>query len=97
MAKVNSSGEYEHHIVAVRLRVIGEGNLQLALTDYQDVQTLNLVPLPLVATTRIEPTRLSNFQSQRTRLVGQVTEIDEWFEISRILIFAKPVAIEYPM
>jgi hypothetical protein len=89
-------GEVEHHIVAVRLRVVGEGNLLLSLEDYDAVQTQNLVPIPLATATRIEPTRLANFQSQRIRLIGQTTAIDERFDIHRILIFAKPVATEYP-
>lgn len=97
MAKTNSGGEFEHHVVAVRLRVKGTGNLLMALTDLDQVQTLNLVPLPMVVITRIEPTRLANFQSQRIRLEGKTTNIDETFSINRIIIYAKPVAMEYPM
>jgi hypothetical protein len=92
----SGNGEFEHHIVAVRLRLNGSGNFQIALTDYDDVQTQNLVPIVMQDPTRFEPMRLSNFQSQRTRLVGKVTEINEWFEVGRIIIWAKPVAIEYP-
>lgn len=47
--------------------------------------------------TRFEPTVLANFQSQRTRLIGTITELDEYFGIRRIIIYAKPVAVEYPM
>ena len=96
MAKKNSGGEYEHHVVSIRMRVTGSGNMDLALTDYDDIQTQTLVPITMAATTRIEPLRLANFQSQRIRLVGNVSEINEWFQIQRILIFAKPVAQEYP-
>ncbi len=96
MAKKSSLGELEHHIVAVRLRVVGTGNLLLSLEDYDAIQTQSLVALPMQASTRIEPMRLANFQSQRTRLIGQVTELDENFDIHRIIIFAKPVATEYP-
>jgi hypothetical protein len=96
VAKKNQSGEYEHHVVGVRMRVTGSGNMDLSLTDYDDIQTQNLVPIIMTATTRIEPLRLANFQSQRIRLVGGVSEINEWFQIQRILIFAKPVAQEYP-
>ena len=96
MAK-SSGGEFEHHVVAVRLRVKGAGNLQLALTDLDQVQTQNLVPLAMQATTRIEPMRLANLQSQRIRLEGHTSEIDEKFSINRIIIYAKPVAQEYPM
>lgn len=92
----STGGENEYHIVGVRMRVQGEGDLQLSLTDLDNTQTYNMVNLTMTPTTRIEPTRLANFQSQRTRLVGEVTEMDEWFRISRIIIFAKPVAVEYP-
>lgn len=97
MAKSKTGAEYEHHIVGVRLRVLGQGNLQLSLQDYSNIQTQNLVPLAMSTATRFEPTRLSNFQSQRTRLIGTITEEDEWFGIRRIIIYAKPVAVEYPM
>lgn len=89
-------GEVEHHVVAVRLRVVGAGNLLLSLEDYDAIQSVNLSSLPMTVTARIEPMRLANFQSQRIRLIGQTTEIDERFDIHRILIFAKPVAVEYP-
>lgn len=78
------------------MRVVGSGNLLLSLKDLDDVQTQDLAELPMQATTRFEPTRLANFQSQRIRLVGETTEIDETMRISRIIIFAKPVAVEYP-
>lgn len=97
MAKKQEGSEFEHHIVGVRLRVNGSGNLKLNLSDLDDIQVQALVDLPMQAATRIEPTRLSNFQSQRTRLEVKVTEINEWFEIQRIIIFSKPVAVEYPM
>lgn len=96
MAKNTGGNESEYHFVAVRLRVTGAGNLDMYLTDLDNVQTHNLVPLPMVASTRIEPTRLVNFQSQRTRLVGSVDVIDEHFLIGRIIFFVKPVAVEYP-
>lgn len=98
MAKKSSTTvEAEHHITGVRLRVLGSGNLLLSLQDYSNIQTQNLVALPMSSATRFEPTRLSNFQSQRTRLIGTITELDEYFGIRRIIIYAKPVAIEYPM
>jgi len=97
VAKRGGGAESEHHVVAVRLRVLGSGNLKLALTDLSQIQTLNLVDLPMSVATRIEPTRLANFQSQRIRLEGQTTEINETFVISRVIIFAKAVAVEYPM
>lgn len=94
--KAKGGGEYEYHIVGIRARATGSGNLQYTLEGLDSVRTQNLVALPLAATNAIEPTRLCNFQSQRTRLVGKVTALGEWFQIRRIVIFAKPVAKEYP-
>ena len=98
MAKRQSiSGvEAEYHIVGIRLRVVGSGNLQLALLGLDDIQRLELKPLSLSTTTRFEPMVLSNFQSQRVRLELKTTEIDERMDVSRIIIFAKPVAVEFP-
>lgn len=70
--------------------------MRYTLEDYSAIQTSNLVPLTMAASTRFEPTVLSNFQSQRTRLIGKVIDVNEWFEISKLIIFAKPVAAEYP-
>lgn len=96
MAKGGGGGEWDTHIVSVRARIVGSGLMRYTLEDYSAIQSDNLATLTMVAATRFEPTVLSNFQSQRTRLIGKVTDINEWFEISRILVFAKPVAIEYP-
>lgn len=95
--KSDGAGELEYHIVGTRMRVLGFGSLNMTLTDLSQVQSQPLVPFTMQTVTRIEPTRLANFQSQRTRLEGSVGVIDEWFRISRIIIFAKPVAVEYPM
>ncbi len=95
MAKSGGS-EFEHHVVGIRLRVTGQGALDLTLESYDAVKTQALVPLNMLNPNQFEPTRLANFQSQRIRLVGSVNLIDEWFSIHRIIIYAKPVATEYP-
>jgi hypothetical protein len=61
VAKSDSSGEHEHHIVGVRARVVGQGSMRYSLEDYSAVQTSNLVPLTLAAVTRFEPTVLVQF------------------------------------
>jgi hypothetical protein len=94
--KTNTTFESEHHVVGVRMRVKGEGNLDMYLTDLDDQRSYPMEPFVMQAATRIEPTRLANFQSQRIRFVGSIDELDEYFVISRIIIFAKPVAMEYP-
>lgn len=93
---LDKSAEYEWHCVGIRQRVTGVGNLDLALTSLDNVQTQTLVPLSMAVTTRFEPTTLANFQTQRMRLGGSVNVIDEYFVIQRIIVFVKPVAVEYP-
>lgn len=96
--KPKSYGEQEHHVVAIRMRVTGSGSLQMKLLSLNDVRTLDLTSFTMAVSTDVEPTRLSNFQSQRIRLEFKTTEIDETFTISRIIIFAKPVNVgEKPM
>lgn len=84
------------HVVAVRMRVVGVGSLQLTLSDLDDISSYTMVPITMAAVNNIEPNRLANFQSQRVRLTGQVTEVDEYFSISKIIIYAKSIAMEYP-
>jgi hypothetical protein len=91
-----TSEEAEHHVVGLKMRVTGSGNLDMSLSDLDDVQTQTLVPFAMSTTTRFEPVRLANFQSQRVRLTIRTDTINEVFLIKRILIYAKPVAIEYP-
>lgn len=95
MAK--STGESEYHAVALRLRCTGSGTLKLTLSDLDHVQNQSLIPITLQATTRIEPTRLANFQSQRISFGISTVNIDETFIIRRVIVFVKPVAVEYPM
>jgi hypothetical protein len=97
VAKRQAGNESEWHVVGVRLRVVGTGDLDMRLSDLDNGQILPMVSITMQAATRIEPTRLANFQSQRVRFEGSTSEIDEYFRISRIIIFAKPVAVEYPM
>jgi hypothetical protein len=96
VAKKRAGVEGEHHVVGVRLRVTGSGNLHLKFSDLNDTRSYAMVDLPLSATNRIEPTRLANFQSQRIRLEGSMTELNDWFHIRRVIIYDKMVAVEYP-
>lgn len=88
--------ESEHHVVAVRLRLTGAGNLQHKLSGLDDVIQQTLVPMPMTATARIEPMRLANIQGQRIRYELFTDQLNETFLIRRIIIYAKAVAVEYP-
>jgi hypothetical protein len=91
-----AGGEYIHHITGVRLRLIGSGSLQMFLRSLDNVRNFTMLPLQMLTTNNIEPTRLANFRSQRTQLEIRVTEMNEYFAISKIVVFTKPSATSYP-
>lgn len=88
--------EFEHHVVGARLRVTGSGNLQSRFAGLDDIVTDTCANIPMTPTNRLEPTVLANIQSQRIRYEFFTTEVDEYFMIRRIIIYAKAVATEYP-
>ena len=94
MAK--GGGEYEHHVVAVRVRATGAGDLVMQLAGLDNIVEDVLEPIPLSATNTLEPTVLANIQNQRIRLEGGQDQLGDHFLIRRIVIFAKPVAAEHP-
>lgn len=85
-----------NHFGAVRLRVKGSASLKLTLYSLDETKSSALAPITLSSTTNIEPNRLSNFTQQRAKLRIETTEIDETFQISKIVVFVKPVAKSYP-
>jgi hypothetical protein len=92
----SKSQEVINHFGAVRLRVNGYANLQLTLLSLDEIQNNILAPIPLQTATNIEPNRLSNFTQQRAKLMIQTINSGEYFVISRIVIFTKPVAMSWP-
>lgn len=98
MARKSSTTDEQviNHYGAVRLRVNGSGSLRLTLFSLDETQTNVLVPIPLQTTTNVEPNRLSNFTQQRAKLQIQVTNLNETFQISKIIVFVKPVAKSFP-
>lgn len=97
MAKKKSSGEESiNHYGAVRMNLTGSGFLRMRLLSLKEVRQDVLVPFTMLVATDVEPTRLSNFTQQRAQLEIKTTAINEIFQISKIVIFAKPVASSYP-
>lgn len=89
-------GEYVHHWTAVRLRITGTASLKMRLLGLDDIKTYTMLPLPITNTPGRELDRLCNIRSQRTRLELKTTEINEFINVSRILIFTKPSASSLP-
>lgn len=91
-----SAGELIHHFGMIRMRVTGSGNLKMRLLSFDETTSSTLNSFSLSATTNREPTRLANFSEQRAQLEFKTTEINEHFVISKIIIFTKPIAVEFP-
>lgn len=96
MAKKKSSEEVINHYGAIRLRVSGSASLKAAFYSLSELQQTTLAPIPVVSITNVEPNRISNFTQQRAKLELRTTEINETFQISKIVIFIKPVAKSFP-
>jgi len=94
MAK--GGGENILHCTGVRLRVIGNGNLDMVLYSLDSVRSFPMLALPMTATAEREPTRLGNFKSQRIQLAFSVNVVNEYFKISQIIFFAKTSGTSYP-
>lgn len=84
------------HFGSVRYRVVGNGNLVQTLIGLDDVVSQILTPLVLSTVSGREKVVLSNFKSQRTRLRLETTEINEWFNFNRVILFVKNIYSGYP-
>lgn len=84
------------HFGVCRLRVNGTGTLNLFLRSLDDVRNLILPTLTMQVVTNKEPVALANFSEQRAQLEINITELGEYFSISKIIVFVKPVASGYP-
>lgn len=90
------SGENILHFTGVRMRLVGQGSLQMTMHSLDEVINQTLLPLPMAAATNIQPTRLCNFNQQRAQLEVFTTELNDFFKINRIVIFVKETATSYP-
>ena len=92
---MRSRGESINHFNGVRLRVIGSGDLQVGVyAPYGDDQDLLVETIPVYTMSTVtnqQPALLMNTRQQRASLEIKVTEINEWFQINRIVVFAKPL------
>jgi hypothetical protein len=94
--KGSKGEEVINHYGAVRLRVTGSANLQLTLLSLDEVYSNTMVPVPINSVNNVEPNRLANFTQQRAKLQIMTTNINEVFQISKIVIFIRPVAKSFP-
>lgn len=92
----SANEEVINHYGAVRLRVVGSASLRLTLFSLNEVKISPLLSLPIISKTNKEPNRLSNFTQQRAKLEIRTTEVDEVFQISKVIVFVRPVAKSFP-
>ena len=92
----SANEEVVNHYGAIRLRITGSANIKLALHSLDEVMTSPLLDMPIQSRTGVEPTRLSNFTQQRAKLELRTTEMDETFQVTKIIVFVKPVAKSLP-
>jgi len=91
-----SEGENICHIGSLRIRANGNGNLLMKLYSLDDIVTQTLLPLPMIPLTDRQPTRLANFMTQRASLEMKTIVINEIFEITRVILYAREVYTEFP-
>lgn len=84
------------HFSAVRFRVTGAGNLKIQLDSLDSQQTQPLTDLVMMTATSREPTQLANFSSQRAKITVSTTAINEYFNISKVIVFVRPIYSGYP-
>jgi hypothetical protein len=89
-------GENLLHYNAVRMRLNGSGNLKMTLYSLDDVNSQELDPFVMASATNIQPTRICNFIEQRAQLEIYTDELNTYFKINRILVFAKELFSSYP-
>ena len=91
----SSAGEILH-VGGVRLRVVGSGSLQMSMRSLDDEVIVNLYPTILQTTTSKEPFTLTNYSNQRGQLKVGTVLFDEYFVVSKIVIFTKALYSGYP-
>lgn len=84
------------HYAAIRVRVKGAGNLLPTLIGLDETTARSMEQIVMSQTPGQEPTKLVNFQAQRAKLRLEVFDINEVFNISRIIVYIKQIWASYP-
>lgn len=95
MAK-RSDSDTINHLGIIRTLVKGVGDLKFTAYSYSFSRSKTIPTITMQSAGDRLPTPLANFQAQKMCLEFRTTEIDEYFTISRITPFIRPVEMEYP-
>lgn len=83
-----SSGNFIH-LGGTRIRIVsGSGNL---IVTYSDINSTSYSQTSYTMISQAEPFILANLVTQKAKLRIEVDNIDETFQISRIIIYYKPL------
>lgn len=84
------------HFAGFKIRVNGSGVLRSTFKGLDGVNTQTLATLTMATSPGLEPTVLGNFKSQRALLRLEITAIDEYFNINRIIVYKRPLWSSFP-
>lgn len=98
MAKMKSTvnSAFINHLGLVRGTFTGEGDLLVTAFSSDQVAFKISAPITLLEATDRYVETLSNFKKQKIQIEFAVDVIDEWFRVSDIIAFIKPVESSYP-
>lgn len=84
------------HFGALRGRVTGTGNLLMSIFSLDDVRSKIMVPFDLQVTNHAMPHRLINFNTQKARIKFGTQDLDDFFNIDRVIVFVKKLFTMHP-
>lgn len=91
-----SAGEMINHFTGTRIRVTGSGNLLQTLIGPDGVDSSVMAPIEMQSVSRLSPFTIASFVQERAQLQLSTEEINEVFEVHRIIVFAKATATMEP-
>lgn len=80
-----------NHFVGVRLKAVGLGVVKVTVSGIDRVTTLNAKDITLSSAPGMELPRGFNFKSERASVKLRSDVLNDWFDISRVRVFTKPL------
>lgn len=85
-----------NHLGSVRIRVKGSGNLKIKAYSLDFINESQLPNIGMAVGTNKVETVLADFKEQKMQLEIGTTEENEYFVLSRVIPYLRPIATEYP-
>ena len=93
---VNDDEEEISHYAGVRVRAVGQGQINFVMQSLDTIYTDILSPLTLLTANATQPFQISNFVNQRAALRFYTQNTDDYMEVSKLIIYTTPIATGYP-